>query len=77
MTTPAKPPAQHVAVRLDNETLARLDALLPVFSLPARAGTRSDVLRAAILLGLSRFEDDFEGARSELARVGRKEPPPE
>jgi hypothetical protein len=45
-------PQTHVAVRLDDATRARLDALLPRLSTPSRSATRSDVLRAVILLGL-------------------------
>jgi hypothetical protein len=42
----------HVAVRLDPPTIARLDALLPLYALPGRSPTRSDGLRAAILAGI-------------------------
>jgi hypothetical protein len=42
----------HVAVRLDPATIARLDALLPLYALPGRSATRSDGLRAVILAGL-------------------------
>jgi hypothetical protein len=42
----------HVAVRLDAETIARLDALLDLYALPGRPATRSDGLRAVILAGL-------------------------
>src|SRR5271154_2419114 len=42
----------HVAVRLDPATIARLDALLPLYTLPGRSPTRSDGLRAAILAGI-------------------------
>jgi hypothetical protein len=42
----------HVAVRLDNATIARLDALLPLYALPGREATRSDALRAVILAGI-------------------------
>jgi hypothetical protein len=42
----------HVAVRLDPATIARLDALLPLYALPGRTATRSDGLRAVILAGL-------------------------
>lgn len=43
----------HVAVRLDAETIARLDALLRLYALPGRPATRSDGLRAVILAGLT------------------------
>jgi hypothetical protein len=42
----------HVAVRLDPPTIARLDALLPLYALPGRPPTRSDALRAVILAGI-------------------------
>ena len=43
----------HVSVRLDAETIARLDALAPQFSTEERLATRSDVLRALILTALA------------------------
>jgi|HubBroStandDraft_6_1064221.scaffolds.fasta_scaffold651374_2 hypothetical protein len=46
----------HVAVRLDNATIARLDALLPLYALPGRDATRSDALRAVILAGIDAEE---------------------
>ena len=45
-------PRGHVAVRLDEATIARLDALLALYALPGRDATRSDGLRAVILAGL-------------------------
>jgi hypothetical protein len=42
----------HVAVRLDEPTIARLEALLHLYALPGRTATRSDALRAVILAGL-------------------------
>ena len=42
----------HVAVRLDQDTIVRLDALLHLYALPGRSATRSDGLRAVILAGL-------------------------
>jgi hypothetical protein len=45
-------PRGHVAGRLDEKTIARLDALLPLYALPGRPATRSDGLRAVILAGL-------------------------
>lgn len=53
----------HVAVRLDAATIARLDALLPLYALPGRPATRSDGLRAVILAGL-----EVEERRSGAAR---------
>ncbi|MFT3764393.1 MAG: hypothetical protein QM820_02565 [Minicystis sp.] len=43
---------KHVAVRLDEQTLARVDALIPALSTPWRKAKRSDVLRALIHAGL-------------------------
>jgi hypothetical protein len=45
-------PRGHVAVRLDEATIGRLDALLSLYALPGRDATRSDGLRAVILAGL-------------------------
>jgi hypothetical protein len=72
-----KTPAQHVSVRLDDATIARLDARRPPLSMPGRDATRSDVLRHAILLGLDYFERDPEGAKRELARLHKRKPMPE
>jgi hypothetical protein len=49
-------PRGHVAVRLDTSTIARLDALLPLYALPGRSATRSDGLRAVILAGIDMEE---------------------
>jgi hypothetical protein len=65
----------HVAVRLDPATIARLDALLPLYALPGRSATRSDGLRAVILAGL-----EVEERRAAAAAASRGEggaPPPE
>lgn len=43
----------HVSVRLDAETIARIDALAPQLSTDFRLATRSDVLRALILTALA------------------------
>lgn len=60
----------HVAVRLDGATIARLDALLPLYALPGRPATRSDGLRAVILAGLEVEE------RRAAERAGTKPPRP-
>jgi hypothetical protein len=52
MAQPKIDPRSHVAVRLDPETLARLSGLLPLYALPGRLATMSDVLRGVILAGL-------------------------
>ncbi len=59
-------PRGHVAVRLDEATIARLDALLPLYALPGRDATRSDGLRAVILAGL----ELEEGRAARRARGG-------
>jgi hypothetical protein len=43
---------KHVAVRLDEPTLAQVDALIPALSTPWHKAKRSDVLRALIHAGL-------------------------
>lgn len=57
---------KHVAVRLDAETLARVDALVPGLSTPWHNAKRSDALRMLILEGLDANE----------ARSPRKRPTP-
>ena len=56
-------PKEHVAVRLDNETLSRVDALAEVLSTPWHEATRSDVLRAVILAGLEGLEKEHPGGK--------------
>jgi hypothetical protein len=56
-------PKEHVAVRLDNETLARLDALKEALSTPWHEATRSDLLRAVILAGLEGLEKAHAGGK--------------
>lgn len=46
----------HVSVRLDPPTLARVDALIPLLRIEGRAATRSDVLRVLIASALERNE---------------------
>jgi hypothetical protein len=64
----SKPPLQQISVRLDDDTLARIDALLPVYDTTAREGRRSDVLRDAIARGLKSFERDPVATLRELTR---------
>jgi hypothetical protein len=59
---------KHVAVRLDEQTLARVDALIPDFSTPWHPAKRSDVLRALIHAGLEVQERAATGGRGR-ARV--------
>jgi hypothetical protein len=63
----------HVSVRLDAETIARVDALAPQFSTHWRPATRSDVLRALILTALDRHEGLVPSRF--LERGGGKEEP--
>jgi hypothetical protein len=60
---------RNVAVRLDAEIIARLDALLPLYALPGRPATHSDVTRAVVLAGL-----ELEEKRA--ARLGGGPPTP-
>lgn len=55
-------PKDHVAVRLDGATLARIDALKEVLSTAWHEATRSDVLRAVILTGLENLEHEHRAA---------------
>ena len=63
----------HVAVRLDEATIDRLDALLGLYALPGRTATRSDGLRAVILAGL----DVEERRAARLGAVQRNDEPSE
>ena len=45
-------PAEGVSVRLDADTLARVDALIGQVPIEGREATLSDVLRALLLRGL-------------------------
>lgn len=60
-------PRGHVAVRLDQATITRVDALLPLYALPGREATRSDALRALILAG---FKVEERRAARHRARRG-------
>jgi hypothetical protein len=51
-----KPEQTHVAVRLDTATLARIDALAPLLSSEWHTATRSEVLRALLLVSLEDAE---------------------
>ena len=48
----------HVSVRLSNERIARVDALIPRFSTEWVTVTRSDVMRALLDYALPRFEGE-------------------
>jgi hypothetical protein len=50
----------HVSVRLDDPTMARVDALGPMFSTKWRPATRSDILRGLILRSLDLFESEID-----------------
>ena len=63
----------HVAVRLDPETLTRVDSIRALLDTEWRNATRSDVLRMLILNGLEPFEKEH---KAELAKVRAMGPPP-
>lgn len=71
----------HVSVRLDEATMARVDALRPHFSTHWRSATRSDILRVLIRVGLDRYAHELAPPpRHSLMRrwassSGEKEPP--
>ena len=54
------PKSEHVAVRLDTATIARIDALAPRVAIASIVPTRSDVLRALILTALEDAEKNPE-----------------
>ena len=66
-------PRGHVAVRLDTSTIARLDALLPLYALPGREATRSDGLRAVILAGID--VEERRAARAARAAAAQSAAP--
>jgi hypothetical protein len=59
----------HVAVRLDDETLTRIDAIRPLLGSEWLDATRSDVLRLLLLDGLAHVE---KKRRAELAVTPRR-----
>jgi hypothetical protein len=61
---------RHVAVRLDAETLAAVDALVPTLSTAWHTAKRSDALRYLILEGLAAIE--AKRATNKPARKPRK-----
>jgi len=63
----------HTAVRLDNETLARIDAIQALLDTEWGATTRSEVLRWLILHGLEHFERKYA---AELGVNPRRDPLP-
>jgi len=52
---------QHTAVRVDDQTLARIEALRQIFSTTWRDATISDILRALIYSGLKVLEKEHAG----------------
>jgi hypothetical protein len=65
-TTPTKP--VHVAVRLDVDTLARVDAIVPGLSSAWHRATRSDAVRLLIVEGLRAVEASARKAKKGGAR---------
>lgn len=67
-------PKDHVAVRLDNLTLERVDALKDVLSTAWHEATRSDILRALILSALDTFESQHRSALAKPKKGSAPEP---
>jgi hypothetical protein len=64
-------PTRHVAVRMDEAVVARIDALIPSLSTPWHEATRSDALRSLVLVGLDKMKNDRETAPVTHARGAR------
>lgn len=62
----------HVSVRLDAATLARVDASIPSDRSDRPSATRSDVLRVLIAIALEHADRD--GGTEFRAFVGRRRP---
>ncbi len=60
--------AIQIALRIEDELLAEIDALVPLLSTPWRKMTRSDVLRAAVIMGLPSLRDQARAMASAFAR---------
>ncbi len=58
----------HVAFRVSLDVLARVDALVPAVSPPWRQAKRSDVLRAALIMGLPLMEAQYAPAKGAAPR---------
>ena len=54
------PKSEHVAVRLDTATIARIDALAPRVAFASIVPTRSDIMRALIGMALEDAEKNPE-----------------
>lgn len=69
----------HMSIRLDEATMARIDALGDVFSTEWHVATRSDIFRALILLSLARYERELglgrAGAEAQGTRGEREASP--
>ena len=62
----------HVSIRLDETTMARVEALAPRFSTDWRTATRSEVIRALILSAVEHFEsEERPDPRREVPAAGR------
>lgn len=62
-----------VAFRLREETMEKVDGLLPGLSTRAREATRSDSLRYLILVGLARAESERPLRMAAASVGGQKE----
>jgi hypothetical protein len=65
------PPSHHIAVRLDEAVVERIDALLPQLSAPWHEATRSDALRLLLGKGLELAARDPEAVRRNLQGAKR------
>lgn len=62
----------HVGLRLEQFTLDQVDAMIPQYSGPGVEATRSDVLRALVLVGIKAHERVGKKSAKERADVAKK-----
>ena len=62
----------HVAVRLDEATIARIDALIPQLSTDWLQVTRSDVLRSLLLRALEEADSPSPASRCMYATTSSR-----
>ncbi len=67
------PAKDHVAVRLDDATLERLDLVREVLSTDWHEANQSDVLRAVILGGLRQLEKEHATRIAEIRKKRENE----
>ncbi len=71
-TPPGERPAAHVAVRLEADVIARIDALMEPLSTEWLRLSRSDALRAIIMRGLPLVEADVRAAKKSAERKAKR-----